>query len=88
MSKWYKPKFNKWQYLWVVSGILALMLNPLTVQVFLEYILWVFTGLSILFGTYFCIFALYAAFSMHRVNIPKKSKKNVVKSKDYLTETR
>jgi hypothetical protein len=70
-----KVRFNNYQKLAMVSGPLALMLNPLTVQVFLEYILWVFTGISMVCGAYFCGFLLYRGFKVDAVKIPKKAKK-------------
>ena len=77
-------RFNKWQKIMMVAMPLAITMNPLTVEIFLDWYKLLFTGISVLAVTYIVLFTLYSVFKPQPVNIPKKGKKSVVKSKEYL----
>lgn len=68
-------RFSKWQKLAMVCLPLAIMLNPLTVQIYLEYVIWFLNGVSILATGYLLGFMLYKVLKPEKVNIPPKGKK-------------
>jgi hypothetical protein len=59
-------------------------MNPMTVEIFIDWYKWLFAGLSALAVVYIVVFTLYHAFKPTEVSIPKKSKKSKVKTSEYL----
>lgn len=69
--------------LWVAI-VLAVTTNPLTIEIFLEWYKWLFTGISVLAVAYIVGFTLYHSFKPTSVKIPSKAKKSKVKTSEYL----
>lgn len=68
-------KFNKWQKGAMVALPLAIMLNPLTIMIYIDYVvkvLEVISGIAIL---YLMGFMLYKILKPETVTLPKKSAK-------------
>lgn len=68
-------RFTKVQKVTMVALIVALLLNPLSFEVLLEYFRMASTGLSLLATAWVVGFLGYKVFRPERVNIPKKSTK-------------
>lgn len=79
-----KVNFSKWQKLMMVAMPLAITTNPLTIEIFLEWYKWLFTGISAVAVLYIVIFTLYMCFKPTEVKVPAKSKKSKVKASQYI----
>lgn len=79
-----KVRFTKWQKLMFVAMPIAITTNPLTIEIFLEWYKWLFTGISMIAVTYIVGFTLYMCFKPTPVNVPSKTKKQKVKPSEYL----
>jgi hypothetical protein len=81
-----KVRFNNWQKGMMVAMPVAITMNPLTVEVFIEYIKWGFAAMSAIAVVYIVGFTLYQCFRPTEVKIPKddgKSKKKLPKQLQY-----
>jgi len=79
-----KVRFSKAQIGMMVALPVAITMNPLTVEIFIEYIKWGFAGLSAIAATYIVGFTLYQCFRPQSVKVPSKTKKQQVKPSQYL----
>lgn len=77
-------RFNKWQKLAMVSLPLAIMLNPLTIQIYLELILDIFTVVSVVSAGYLAGFLLYKVLKPETIRVPAKGQKTE-KAGEFLT---
>ena len=64
--------------------VIALLFNPMSYQILKDYIELVFTWTAIVAGMWCAGFLLYNTFKVGKVTVPKKSKKSVVKSSEYI----
>lgn len=71
-----KTRFTKWQLIAMVALPMAIMLNPLTIQIYLDQVVYVLEGVSFLAGAYFVGFALYKMLKPERTALPKVGKKS------------
>ena len=76
--------FTNTQKVTMTAIVLALLFNPMTVQVLDNYFKWAYTGISLVATAWVIGFLLYKVLKPEQVKIPKKGKKNVVKSKEYI----
>lgn len=81
-----KNNFTKIQKLTMLALVLALLFNPMVVEILQDYFKWAYTGISVLCTIWVLGFLLYKVFKPEQVTIPKKNKKSVVKSKEYLAD--
>jgi hypothetical protein len=79
-------RFTKWQKLMMIAMPIAITTNPLTIEIFLEWYKWLFTGVSAVCALYIVGFTLYMCFKPTPVNIPSKVKKSKVKTGEYLQD--
>jgi hypothetical protein len=77
-------RFTKAQKLMMVAMPLALTTNPLTIEIFLEWYKWLFTGISAVCVVYIVGFTLYMCFKPTEVKVPTKTKKSKVKASQYI----
>lgn len=77
-------RFNKSQKLMMLAIPLAITTNPLTVEIFIDWYKWLLAGVSWIASAYILGFMLYNMFKPQPNNIPSKSKKHSVKSKEYI----
>jgi len=71
-----KVRFSKAQIGMMVALPVAITMNPLTIEIFLDYIKWGFAGLSAIAVTYIILFTLYMCFKPQQNNIPDSTKKD------------
>ena len=64
-------RFNKYQKLAMVSLPLAIMLNPMTIQIYLDYVVYVLEFIGGVATVYLIVFLLYKVLKPEPVNIPK-----------------
>ena len=70
-----KVNFNRYQkFVWVALP-LGIMLNPMTIQIYLEYVIYVLEGVGFICIGYVLVFMLWAAFRPQAVHIPSKTDK-------------
>lgn len=77
-------RFNKYQKITMAALICAILFNPMSVAILDEYFKWAYTGISVLCTLWVLGYLLKKVFTPEKVNVPKKSKKSVVKSKEYI----
>jgi small neutral amino acid transporter SnatA (MarC family) len=76
-------RFTRVQKVTMAALIIALLFNPLSFEVLLEYFRWSTTALSIAASAWVIGFLLYKVFRPEKVNT-KKNKKQQVKATEYL----
>lgn len=76
-------RFSKWQIMAMVALPLAITTNPMLVEIFWEWYKLLFTGIFIVTTVYLAAFLLYKVLKPEKIAIPKKSKKQVVKTSQY-----
>lgn len=79
-------KFTKVQLITMLALILALFFNPMSYEILKDYIEWGFNIIAILATAWVLGFLLYKVLKPEKVNLPKKTKKSVVKSKEYIDD--
>lgn len=66
-----KTRFSKWQLIAMVSLPIAVILNPLTINIYLDKVVLVLEGVSFVAGAYFVAFALVKMLMPERPRLPK-----------------
>jgi len=77
-------RFTKLQFITMGALILALFFNPMSYEILKNYIEWGFNIIALVCTVWVVGFLLYKVLKPEQVNIKPKSKKSVVKSKEYL----
>lgn len=70
-----KVRFSRWQVGAMVALPVAIILNPLTLEIYLDVVKQVLEGISFVAAAYFVAFALYKVLKPEQTHIPKKTDK-------------
>lgn len=79
-----KTNFSKYQKVTMFALVGAILFNPMAVQILDEYFKTGYTVISIACTVWVLGYLLKKVLTPEKVNLPKKSKKSVVKSSEYL----
>ena len=79
-----KVKFSKIQLVTMLALVGALLFNPMVVEILDDYFKMAYTVISIVCTVWVLGYLLKKVLTPEKVNIPKKSKKQKVSSKEYL----
>lgn len=69
-----KTRFTKWQIGGMVALPLAIMLNPVVIEIYIEFVKQILEGISFIAGAYFVCFALYKMLKPEKPHLPKVGK--------------
>lgn len=76
--------FSKTQYITMGAIIVALLFNPMSVEILDAYFKWAYTIISIAATIWVIGYLLKKVLTPEKIKIPKKNKKSSVKTTDYI----
>lgn len=77
-------QFTKYQKITMAALVGALLFNPMVIEILDQYFKIAYTALSVACTVWVLSFLLYKVLKPEQVKVPKKTKKQHVKSSDYI----